>query len=56
MIVSHLVGFEGGKGFAGGSIAAGPHGTILLQGPMFEPATVPVALDFGEITRARAEA
>jgi NAD+ synthetase len=54
--VAHLVGFEGGKAFAGGSIAAGPRGTILLQGPLFEPAVVPVQLDFDEITRARAEA
>ena len=56
VVVAHLVGFEGGKGFAGGSIAAGPRGTILLQGPLFEPAVVPVQLDFDEITRARAEA
>ncbi|MBK7349941.1 MAG: NAD+ synthase [Gemmatimonadetes bacterium] len=56
VVVSHLVGFEGGKGFAGGSIVAGPRGTVLLQAPLFEPATVPVALDFDEITRARAEA
>ena len=56
VIVSHLVGFEGGKGFAGGSIAAGPRGTILLQAPLFEPATVPVDIYFEEITRARAEA
>jgi NAD+ synthetase len=56
VIVSHLVGFEGGKGFAGGSIVAGPRGTILLQAPLFEAATLPVRLDFDEITRARAEA
>ena len=56
VIVAHLVGFEGGKGFVGGSIVAGPRGTILLQAPLFQPATVPVDLDFIEITRARAEA
>jgi NAD+ synthetase len=56
VIVAHLVGFEGGKGFAGGSIVAGPRGTVLLQAPLFQPATVPVDLDFIEITRARAEA
>jgi NAD+ synthetase len=56
VVVAHLVGFEGGKGFAGGSIVAGPRGTVLLQAPLFQPATVPVDLDFGEITRARAEA
>jgi NAD+ synthase (glutamine-hydrolysing) len=55
VIVSHLVGFEGGKGFAGGSIAAGPRGNLLVQAPLFEPATVPVEIYFEEITRARAE-
>jgi NAD+ synthetase len=56
VIVSHLVGFEGGKGFAGGSIASGPRGNILVEAPVFEPATVPLSLDLDEITRARAEA
>lgn len=56
VVVSHLVGFEGGKGFAGGSIVSDPRGRILLQGPLFEPATIPVTFDFDEITRARAEA
>ncbi|MDX2122949.1 MAG: NAD+ synthase [Gemmatimonadota bacterium] len=56
VVVCHLVGFEGGKAFAGGSIVAGPRGQVLLQAPLFEPATVPAGLDFAEITRARAEA
>ncbi|MDH4348903.1 MAG: NAD+ synthase, partial [Gemmatimonadota bacterium] len=56
VVISHLVGFEGGKGFAGGSLAVNPRGDILTHGPLFEPALVPVALDFDEITRARAEA
>ena len=56
VVLSHLVGFEGGKGFAGGSMAAGPRGDILLQAPLFEPATLPVAIDFDAITRARADA
>ncbi|MBL8978282.1 MAG: NAD(+) synthase [Gemmatimonadetes bacterium] len=56
VVVCHLVGFEGGKAFAGGSIVASPRGRVLLQAPLFEPATVPVGLDFAEITRARAEA
>jgi len=56
VVISHLVGFEGGKGFAGGSLAVNPRGDILTHGPLFEPALVPVTLDFDEITRARAEA
>ncbi len=56
VVVSHLVGFEGGKGFAGGSIVAGPRGNVLLHAPLFEPAVAAVNLEFDEITRARAEA
>jgi len=56
VVLAHLVGFEGGKGFAGGSMAAGPRGDVLLQAPLFEPATLPVTVNFEEITRARAEA
>jgi len=56
VVVAHLVGFEGGKGFVGGSVVAGPRGALLLQAPVFEPGTVPATLDFEEITRARAEA
>jgi len=52
--VAQLVGFEGGKAFAGGSVVAGPSGDVLARGPLFEPALVPVALDFDAITRVRA--
>ncbi|MGH7701874.1 MAG: NAD+ synthase [Gemmatimonadales bacterium] len=54
-VVAHLVGFEGGKAFAGGSVVYGPRGNLLTRGPLFEPAVLPVTLDFDEITRARAE-
>jgi len=53
--VSQLVGFEGGKGFAGGSFLAGPRGNLLVRGPIFEPAVLPATLDFEEITRSRAD-
>lgn len=55
VVVAQLVGFEGGKAFAGGSIVAGPRGDILARGPVFEPALLPVTLDFDELTRARAD-
>jgi NAD+ synthetase len=54
--VSQLVGFEGGKGFAGGSVLLGPRGETVLRGPVFEPAVLTAELDFEEITRARADA
>ena len=56
VVVTHLVGFEGGKGFVGGSVLINPRGQVMVHAPVFEPATVPATLDFDEITRARAEA
>ena len=54
--VCHLVGFEGGKGFAGGSVLHNPRGVLLAEGPVFEPAIIAATLDFEEVTRARADA
>ncbi|HKV73242.1 MAG TPA: NAD+ synthase [Gemmatimonadales bacterium] len=53
--VAHLVGFEGGKGFVGGSVITGPKGDVRAQGPLFEQALITTTLDFNDITRARAE-
>ena len=50
-----LVGFEGGKGFPGGSVIVSPGGDIVLRGPLFEEAVLTYDLDFEELTRARAE-
>src|SRR6478609_11760016 len=54
--VCQLVGFEGGKGFAGGSVLVGPKGDLLAEGPVFEPAIIAATLDLDEVTRARADA
>ena len=51
-----LVGFEGGKGFPGGSVVVSPAGEIVLRGPLFEEAVLTYEVDFEEITRARSEA
>jgi NAD+ synthetase len=51
----HLVGFEGGKTFSGGSVVAGPRGDIKLRAPLWEEAIAPVTLDTAELTRARVE-
>ena len=53
--LAQLVGFEGGKGFIGGSLVAGPRGELIARGPLFEDAVVPATLDLEEITRARAD-
>ncbi|HEU4763132.1 MAG TPA: NAD+ synthase [Gemmatimonadales bacterium] len=53
--VAQLVGFEGGKAFAGGSVLLGPAGATLLRGPVFEPAVLTATAEPAEITRARAD-
>jgi NAD+ synthetase len=53
--VSHLVGFEGGKGFVGGSVITGPRGDIRARGPLFEQALITTTIEFEDITRARSE-
>jgi len=53
VVVAQLVGFEGGKGFAGGSAAYTPRGARLLTGPLWEEALLPVALDLARIADAR---
>ena len=55
VIVSQLVGFEGGKGFAGGSAAYDPFGHRLIAGPLWEEAILSVTLDLDTVTQARTE-
>lgn len=55
VVVTQLVGDEGGKAFAGGSIVTGPHGEVRAQGPLWDEAVVPVELDLHDIARARAD-
>ena len=52
--LTQLVGFEGGKGFPGGSVLAGPSGDILARAPLFEDAVVQHTIDLEEIARERA--
>lgn len=52
--LSQLVGFEGGKGFPGGSLLAGPGGDVLVRAPLFEDAVVQHTVALDEIARVRA--
>lgn len=54
-INSHLCGFEGGKGFVGGSSITDPFGTVLAQAPVLEDhlALADVDLEMVEIARAQ---
>jgi NAD+ synthase (glutamine-hydrolysing) len=55
VVVAQLVGFEGGKGFAGGSVVASPRGEVVARGPLWDEAVVEATVDLGEIGRARAD-
>ncbi|HTL06374.1 MAG TPA: NAD+ synthase [Gemmatimonadales bacterium] len=53
--LAQLVGFEGGKGFPGGSLVVGPAGDVLARAPVFEEALLEVTLDLDEVPRVRAD-
>jgi NAD+ synthetase len=54
--LANLVGFEGGKGFPGGSVVIGPAGELVVRGPLFEEAIIPAEIDLAAVTQARADA
>ncbi len=54
-VVSQLVGFEGGKGFAGGSAAYSPRGERLARGPLWDDALIPLSFDLHEVLAARTD-
>jgi NAD+ synthetase len=51
----NLVGTEGGKTFAGGSIICGPHGDVRAQAPLWDEAILTISLDPQDLTRARSD-
>jgi NAD+ synthase (glutamine-hydrolysing) len=53
--LAQLVGFEGGKGFPGGSLVVGPTGDVLARAPVFEEHLLEVTVDLDEVPRVRAE-
>ena len=55
VVVSQLVGSEGGKLFPGGSVAIAPDGRVLARGPLFEECVVSARLAAGDVERARFE-
>ena len=56
VVVSQLVGSEGGKVFPGGSIAVAPDGSILARGPLFEESVTVAQLESAALDRARVAA
>jgi NAD+ synthetase len=53
--LAQLVGFEGGKGFAGASLLMGPRGDVQVAGPLWDEALIVATLDLDELALARAD-
>jgi NAD+ synthase (glutamine-hydrolysing) len=53
--LAQLVGFEGGKGFPGGSLVVGPRGDVLTRAKVFEEDLLRVTVDLDEVPRVRAD-
>ncbi|MBK9710767.1 MAG: NAD+ synthase [Kouleothrix sp.] len=54
-VLAQLVGFEGGKGFPGGSFVIGPRGDLRVVGPLWDEALIAATIDLGELPLARAD-
>jgi len=52
---AQLIGFEGGKGFVGGSMVVDPFGTVLAEAPVAEPALLVADVDLDLVGIARAQ-
>ena len=55
VILAQLVGFEGGKGFVGGSIITDPFGQVLVKGPIGDEALLLATIDLDLVQIARAK-
>lgn len=52
---ANLVGSEGGKVFAGGSLLLGPRGELRARARVWDEALTSTTIDLADLTRARAE-
>lgn len=52
---AQLCGFEGGKGFIGGSMITDPQGHVLAEAPQSEPHLLMAEIDLGMVSLARAQ-
>jgi NAD+ synthase (glutamine-hydrolysing) len=53
--IAQLTGFEGGKGFAGGSFVVGPRGETHARGPLWQEALVQAQVDLRDLHLVRAD-
>lgn len=54
VVSAQAVGFEGGKGFPGGSALVSPSGDLIAEAPFFEEIVLHSQMDLKEITQVRA--
>ncbi len=52
---AQILGFEGGKGFPGGSVVFGPRGEVLARAPLWEESLLDLQLDLHDISLARVD-
>jgi predicted amidohydrolase len=52
---AQLIGFEGGKGFVGGSMVVDPTGEVVVEAPVGEPHMIVGDIDFDLVTITRAQ-
>lgn len=52
---AQLIGFEGGKGFVGGSMVVSPSGEVVVEAPIGEPHMVLADVDFDLVAITRAQ-
>jgi NAD+ synthase (glutamine-hydrolysing) len=55
VLLTNLVGSEGGKVFGGTATVVGPKGDVRVRGPQWDEALVVHTLDLEDVTRARAD-
>jgi NAD+ synthase (glutamine-hydrolysing) len=55
IVLTNLVGSEGGKVFPGGSFVAGPKGELRGRAPLWGDAILSMTVDLADVTRARAD-
>ncbi|GIV97643.1 MAG: hypothetical protein KatS3mg057_2300 [Herpetosiphonaceae bacterium] len=55
VVLCQLVGFEGGKGFAGGSVVVGPRADVRARAPLWDEVLLEAEIDLHDLPLARAD-
>lgn len=55
VVLTNLVGFEGGKGFIGGSVVTNPFGEVVIDAPPIRECLIQCEINLHDIIVARGE-